>query len=49
MKLLGQLGFQDPRGAASDGDSKPAYREQFLPPELSIVSNLMKKVSLLST
>ncbi|XP_042889042.1 dmX-like protein 2 isoform X6 [Penaeus japonicus] len=43
MKLLGQLGFQDPRGATSDGDSKPAYREQFLPPELSIVSNLMKK------
>lgn len=45
MKLLGQLGFQDPRSSSSDGETKPAYREQFLPPEMSIVSLLMKKVS----
>ncbi|XP_076053753.1 rabconnectin-3 alpha isoform X2 [Oratosquilla oratoria] len=43
MKLLGQLGFQDPRASSSDGDTKPAYREQFLPPDMSIVSHLMKK------
>ncbi|XP_069954424.1 dmX-like protein 2 isoform X5 [Cherax quadricarinatus] len=46
MKLLGQLGFQDPRGFSSDGETKPAYREQFLPPEMSIVSLLMKKPAL---
>nr|XP_045610736.1 dmX-like protein 2 [Procambarus clarkii] len=46
MKLLGQLGFQDPRGFSSDGETKPAYREQFLPPEMSIVSLLMKKPTL---
>ena len=45
MKLLGQLGFQDPRGGSSDGEAKPAYREQFLSPETSIVSHLMKKVT----
>ncbi|KAK8379722.1 hypothetical protein O3P69_019607 [Scylla paramamosain] len=46
MKLLGQLGFQDPRGAAAEGEGKTAYREQFLPPEMSIVSLLMKKPTL---
>ncbi|KAK3861276.1 hypothetical protein Pcinc_032726 [Petrolisthes cinctipes] len=48
MKLLGQLGFQDPRGTTSDGESKLAYREHFLPPEMSIVSLLMMKPVLLS-
>ncbi|XP_050731976.1 dmX-like protein 2 isoform X2 [Eriocheir sinensis] len=43
MKLLGQLGFQDPRGASAEGEGKTAYREHFLPPEMSIVSLLMKK------
>ncbi|XP_071522289.1 dmX-like protein 2 [Panulirus ornatus] len=43
MKLLGQLGFQDPRSSSNDGETKPASREQFLPPEMSIVSLLMKK------
>ena len=49
MKLLGQLGFQDPRGGASDGEAKPAYREQFLSPDTSIVSHLMSKVGFLFT
>ncbi|CAL4074057.1 unnamed protein product, partial [Meganyctiphanes norvegica] len=44
MKILGQLGFQDPTGRhTTDGESKPAFREQFLPPDMSIVSHLMKK------
>ncbi|XP_068239086.1 dmX-like protein 2 isoform X2 [Palaemon carinicauda] len=43
MKLLGQLGFQDPRGSSTDGEAKPAYREQFLPPEMSIITLLMRK------
>lgn len=45
MKFLGQLGFQDPRNAPPEGDTKTGTREQFCPPELSIVSYLMAKVS----
>lgn len=45
MKLLGQLGFQEVRGAqAHDGDVKPAHREQFISPRTSIVAFLLAKV-----
>ncbi|KAG0712235.1 DmX-like protein 2 [Chionoecetes opilio] len=39
-------GFQDPRGTVSEGEGKAAYREQFQPPEMSIVSLMMKKPTL---
>ncbi|XP_018017231.1 dmX-like protein 2 isoform X2 [Hyalella azteca] len=43
MKLLGQLGFQEVRSQTQDGESKPAFREQFVSPSTSIVSFLMTK------
>ncbi|KAF2367901.1 RAVE complex protein Rav1 C-terminal [Trinorchestia longiramus] len=43
MKLLGQLGFQEARSQTQDGETKPAFREQFVSPRTSIVAFLMSK------
>lgn len=47
MKLLGQFGSQSSSGAPSPRikEDKPTYREQFVPPEMSMVSYFLNKVS----
>lgn len=42
MKLLGQFASQS--GAPSMKEDKPTYREQFVPPEMSMVSYFLSKV-----
>lgn len=42
MKLLGQLGQQASQPAIKE--DKPTYREQFVPPKMSMVSLFMSKV-----
>ncbi|XP_035898477.1 dmX-like protein 2 isoform X2 [Anopheles stephensi] len=41
MKLLGP--FAGPQGASSMKEDKPTYREQFVPPEMSMVSYFLTK------
>ncbi|XP_058066512.1 dmX-like protein 1 [Anopheles bellator] len=41
MKLLGH--FAGPQGASSMKEDKPTYREQFVPPEMSMVSYFLTK------
>ncbi len=47
MKLLGQFGSQSGSGVntAQIKEDKPTYREQFVPPEMSMVSYFLNKVS----
>lgn len=42
MKLLGQFASQS--GAPSMKEDKPTYREQFVPPDMSMVSYFLSKV-----
>lgn len=42
MKLLGQFGSQP--GATNIKEDKPTYREQFLPPDMSMISYFLSKV-----
>lgn len=44
MKLLGQLGQQTSQPIIKE--DKPTYREQFVPPKMSMVSLFMSKVSI---
>lgn len=44
MKLLGQFGSQ--QSSANMKEDKPTYREQFVPPEMSMVSYFLTKPSL---
>lgn len=46
MKLLGQLGQQTSQPVIKE--DKPTYREQFVPPRMSMVSLFMCKVSMIS-
>lgn len=43
MKLLGQFGSQS--GAPMMKEDKPTYREQFVPPEMSMISYFLIKVN----
>lgn len=43
MRLLGQ--FASPSGTPSMKEDRPTYREQFVPPEMSMVSYFLIKVS----
>lgn len=42
MKLLGQFSSQG--GAPAMKEDKPTYREQFVPPEMSMISYFLIKV-----
>lgn len=42
MKLLGQFGSQP--GTPTIKEDKPTYREQFVPPDMSMVSYFLNKV-----
>ena len=42
MKLLGQFGSQS--GTPTIKEDKPTYREQFVPPDMSMVSYFLSKV-----
>ncbi|XP_073977920.1 rabconnectin-3 alpha isoform X3 [Rhodnius prolixus] len=44
MKLLGQFGSQS--GSVNMKEDKPTYREQFVPPEMSMISYFLSKPSL---
>lgn len=44
MKLLGQFGSQS--GSVNMKEDKPTYREQFVPPEMSMISYFLSKVIL---
>ena len=44
MRLLGQLGPQGTAGQIKE--DKPTYREQFVPPEMSMLSYFLTKVSI---
>jgi len=46
MKLLGQ--FTSQPGTPLMKEDKPTYREQFVPPEMSMVSYFLIKVSLMT-
>ncbi|RZF33958.1 hypothetical protein LSTR_LSTR015882 [Laodelphax striatellus] len=50
MKLLGQLGgggtASQPGTPTLIKEDKPTYREQFIPPDISMVSYFLSKVSL---
>jgi hypothetical protein len=43
MRLLGQFGSQS--GTPPMKEDRPTYREQFVPPEMSMVSYFLTKVS----
>ena len=48
MKVLGQFGSQSGSGGANAPqikEDKPTYREQFVPPDMSMVSYFLNKVS----
>lgn len=45
MKLLGQFSSQG--GAPTMKEDKPTYREQFVPPEMSMISYFLIKVKIL--
>lgn len=47
MKILGQFGSQSSNSVTSPQikEDKPTYREQFVPPEMSMVSYFLNKVS----
>lgn len=49
MKILGQFGSQSGAGVNTPQikEDKPTYREQFVPPEMSMVSYFLNKVMLL--
>lgn len=51
MKILGQFGSQSGNSVTSPQikEDKPTYREQFVPPEMSMVSYFLNKVSCLVT
>lgn len=42
MKLLGQFGSQS--GTPQMKEDKPTYREQFVPPDMSMLSYFLNKV-----
>lgn len=44
MRLLGQLGPQGSGGQIKE--DKPTYREQFVPPEMSMLSYFLTKVNI---
>ena len=46
MKLLGQFSSQG--GAPTMKEDKPTYREQFVPPEMSMISYFLIKVNTLT-
>lgn len=48
MKILGQFGSQSTIGNTSPQikEDRPTYREQFIPPEMSMVSYFLNKVSM---
>lgn len=48
MKILGPFGSQSGTGNSSPQikEDKPTYREQFVPPEMSMVSYFLSKVGI---